>query len=230
MNILAVGPHPDDIEFGCAPVLIKEVMRGTRVKMLVLTRGEAGSSGTPEGREQEARAAAKISGADIDFLDFGGDCHLEYRPENAIRIAQEIRKERPDIVLAPNPAENQHPDHVVVARLVRDACRLARYAGLTELRSVPAHKIGSLLFYNITAHLARVPDLMIDVSDVAEKWEAAMRCHTSQIASKSYLDLQMTAARSLGLMMGTELAIGLTSSDPICVSDLSVIAKSAREF
>ena len=230
MNILVFGPHPDDIEFGCAPVLIQEVERGSRVKMLVLSRGEAGTSGTPEGREQEARAAAKIIGAEIDFLDFGGDCHIEHCPENAIRLAAEIRRERPDVVLAPKPGENQHPDHVAVGHMVRDACRLARYGGLTELRSFPAHKIGSLLFYNITNHLGQVPDIVFDVSNVGSKWEAAMRCHTSQIASKSYLDLQMTAARALGLALGTDLAIGLFTNDPIRVADLSAVARSAREF
>jgi len=230
VNILVYGPHPDDIEFGCAPILIKEIQRGSRVKMLVLSRGEAGSSGTPDVREQEARAAAKIIGAEIDFLDFGGDCHIEYRSENTIRLAAEIRRERPDIVLAPNPRENQHPDHVAVARMARDACRLARYGGLAELRSLRAHKIGSLLFYNITAHLGRAPDIIVDVSDVAAQWESAMRCHASQVSSKSYMDLQMTAARALGLVIGTELAAGLFTNDPIHVSDLSAVARSAREF
>ena len=51
MNILAVGAHPDDIEFGCAHALIQEVRKGNRVKLLVLSRGEAGSNGTPEARE-----------------------------------------------------------------------------------------------------------------------------------------------------------------------------------
>jgi LmbE family N-acetylglucosaminyl deacetylase len=230
VNILAFGPHPDDVEFGCAPVLIKEIENGNRVKIVVLSRGEAGSSGTPEEREQEARAAAKLIGAEIDFLDLGGDCHMEYRPENTIRLAGEIRKERPDVVLAPNPAENQHPDHVAVSGMVRAACRLARYGGLAELRSLAPHKIGSLLFYNITSHLGTAPDFVIDVSGVAEKWEAAMRCHASQVASKSYLDLQFSAARTLGLLSGVELAIGLFKNDPIRVSDLSLVARSAREF
>ena len=230
MNILAFGPHPDDVEFGCAPVLIKEVENGNRVKIAVLSRGEAGTNGTPEGREQEARAAAKLIGAEIDFLDLGGDCHIAYRPENTISLAGEIRKERPDIVLAPNPAENQHPDHVAVSAMVRAACRLARYGGLTELRSLAPHKIGSLLFYNITSHLGTPPDFVIDVSGVAEKWEAAMRCHASQMATRSYLDLQLSAARTLGLLTGVELAVGLFKNDPIRVSDLSVVTRSAREF
>jgi LmbE family N-acetylglucosaminyl deacetylase len=230
VKILAVGPHPDDIEFGCAPVLIKEIKRGSRVKMLVLSRGEAGSSGTPESREQEARAAAKLIGAEIEFLDFGGDCHMEYLAKNRFALAAEIRREKPDLVLAPNMAENQHPDHVVAGRMVRDACRLARYGGLSELCSWPVHKIGSLLFYNITLHIGRAPDIVVDVSEVASEWEAAMRCHQSQVTSKRYLDLQLTAARTLGLAAGVEMAFGLFANDPILVNDLSVVALSVREF
>jgi len=109
MNILAVGPHPDDIEFGCAPILIEEVRRGNRVKNLVLSRGEAGSAGTPESREKESRDAATRMGAEIEFLEFAGDCRLEYTPANAFRIAREIRTFQPDIVLAPHFSDNQHP-------------------------------------------------------------------------------------------------------------------------
>ncbi len=60
MKLLAVGAHPDDVEFGCAPVLIEEARRGHQVRILVTSKGEAASSGTPEERAEEARAAAEI--------------------------------------------------------------------------------------------------------------------------------------------------------------------------
>ena len=85
MNILAIGPHPDDVEFGCAPILIKEVRQGNHVRMLILSRGEAGSAGTPELREQESRSAARLIGATIDFLDLGGDCLTQKRVSNRRR-------------------------------------------------------------------------------------------------------------------------------------------------
>jgi N-acetylglucosamine malate deacetylase 1 len=226
MNILAVGAHPDDIEFGCAPVLIQEIERGHRVKMLVLSRGEAGSSGAPEERERESRAAAKLMGAEIEFLDFGGDCNIEYCPSNALRLATEIRKERPGVVLAPNPEENQHPDHSIVGRLVRDACRLARYGGL--LKELAPHSVGALLFYNITLHSGR-PDLIVDVTGAVEKWEAVMRCHATQLRAKGYFELQMSAARVLGLSAGVEYGIGLISNDPIRVDGIAS-AVAARSF
>jgi N-acetylglucosamine malate deacetylase 1 len=229
-QILAVGAHPDDVEFGCAAILIKEIRKGNRVKLLVLSRGEAGTAGTPEQREQESREAARRMGADIEFLDFGGDCRIEYTTENRFRIAAEIRKLRPAVVLAPNVSENQHPDHAVTGKLTRDACRLARYGGLDALKPAPAHKIDNLYFYNITQHIGALPDIVIDIGDVAGDWEAVMRCHGSQTAQKNYIDLQKTGARLLGLTIGVEFAAGLFANDPVRVDHLSDIALSSRNF
>ena len=229
MNVLAVGAHPDDIEFGCAPVLIKEVKKGNQVSLLVLSRGEAGSSVTPENREKEARRAARLMGATIEFLDFGGDCQMQYAPENGIRIAAEIRRFKPAIVLAPHPGENQHPDHSVAGRLTRDACRLARYGGLEVLKPLPPHQASCLYFYAITQHFGE-PDIVVDVSVVIADWEAAMNCHESQVKSKGYVDLQKAGARLLGLSIGTEYAVGLYANDPVRLENISDVTLSSRNF
>jgi bacillithiol biosynthesis deacetylase BshB1 len=229
MKILAIGPHPDDIEFGCAPILLKEIKSGNQVHMLVLSRGEAGTAGTPEMREQESRKAAQLMGASVDFLDFGGDCHLQHTPQNAFRIAAEIRKFKPEIVLAPHPRENQHPDHVAAGRLVRDACRFARYGGLAELKPAKVHRVANLFFYNITQHLQK-PDIVIDISEVAAEWEAVMLCHETQVSSKGYIELQKTGARLLGQTIGTEHAIGLFVNDPVRLERISELQLSARNF
>jgi bacillithiol biosynthesis deacetylase BshB1 len=234
MNILAVGAHPDDIEFGCAHVLMQEARKGNRVKLLVLSRGEAASNGTPEEREAESRAAAKVMGAEIDFLDFAGDCHIERRPENAFKLAAEIRHFQPDIVLAPHIDENQHPDHAVAGQLMRDASRFARYAGLDSLKKfslegTAAHTISALYYYTITQEFGR-PDIVIDIGDVVKDWEAAMLLHASQMASRNYVDLRLSAARHLGLSIGVEYAAGLYLNDPVRVAALSDITLSSRHF
>jgi bacillithiol biosynthesis deacetylase BshB1 len=228
-QILAIGAHPDDVEFGCAAILIKEIKKGSAVKLLVLSRGEAGTGGTPELREKESREAAKMIGAEIEFLDFGGDCCIEYTVGNRVRIAAEIRKFKPSIVLAPNTQENQHPDHAVVGRLTRDACRLARYGGVERLKPAVAHKIDHLYYYNITQHF-QTPDIVVDISDEMEAWEAVMRCHGSQTAQKKYVELQTSAARLLGLTVGTECAAGLYTNDPVRLDHLSDLTRSSRNF
>lgn len=229
MKILAIGPHPDDIEFGCAPVLIKEARKGNRVKILVLSRGEAGSAGTPESREQESRAAAALMGVELEFVEFAGDCRLEYTPRNAFRLAAEIRAFRPEIVLAPHPMENQHPDHSIAGRLVRDACRFARYGGLQELKPAPAHRVSNLCFYHITQHLQN-PDIVIDISDLVAEWEAVMNCHQSQVKNKNYVELQKAGARLLGLTIGVESALGLFTNDPVRLDAISDLTLSSRNF
>jgi bacillithiol biosynthesis deacetylase BshB1 len=235
MNILAIGAHPDDIEFGCAHVLIQEAQRGNRVKLLILSKGEAASNGTPESREAEAREAAKLMGAaEIEFLDFGGDCHIQRTPKNAFEIAAEIRKFQPAIVLAPHTNENQHPDHAVVGKLTRDACRFARYSGLEALKVFGlaghmAHAITALYFYTITVEFGR-PDVVVDISNVVKDWERAMQCHASQMKTRSYADLRLSAARNLGLSIGVDYAAGFYANDPIRVDALSNLLLSSRHF
>ena len=237
MNILAIGAHPDDIEFGCAHVLIQETRRGNRVQLLVLSRGEAASHGTPESREAEARAAAALIKADIEFLDFGGDCHIAPTHEHAFAIAKHIRKFQPAIVLAPHPGENQHPDHAVVGKLARDACRYARYGGLEDLKmdlkSPPPHAVTALYYYTITQSLSDpdiVVDIVVDISNVVAEWEAAMRCHASQMQTRSYADLRLSASRNLGLSIGVEYAAGFYANDPVRVAALSEIQLTSRHF
>ncbi len=230
VTILAVGAHPDDIEFGCGALLLLERQAGNAVKLLVLSRGEAASSGTPEEREQESRAAAAQLGAAIEFLDFRGDCYLEYTPQNAVRLAAEIRRAQPAIVLAPHPEANQHPDHAAAGSLVRDACRFARYAGLVDLLTLPPHKVGQLYYYDITRHGVRPPDLVVDVSAVAPAWQQLMECHASQMRTRRYAELQLAAAHLLGLSIGVEHACGVYANDPVRVERLSSLALSARHF
>ncbi|MEP7352204.1 MAG: PIG-L family deacetylase [Acidobacteriota bacterium] len=241
MRILAVGAHPDDVEFGCAPVLIQESRRGHQVRILVASKGEAASAGTPEGRAEEARAAAKIicgeQGADVDFLDLGGDCHFAATPEHGFLLAAEIRKFRPDAVLAPHLGENQHPDHSSLGRIVRDACRLARYGGLKpgsgkhlDLAALPAHQISSLYYYAITQVFIEPPQLVLDVSSAYAEWQAAMQCHGSQMKTRAYPELVTARARAWGAAIGVEYAVGLWLNDPVRVNSLAELPLSARHF
>jgi len=230
MKILAVGAHPDDVEFGCAPILIQEVRNGHEARILVTSKGEAASAGTPEERAQEARDAARIIGAAIQFLELGGDCHIEHNPGNAITIAREIRRFKPDVVLAPHLGENQHPDHAAVGKIVRDGARLARYRGLQDLEELPPHPITSLYYYAITQVFVTPPELIVDVTAARQAWESAIQCHKSQMRTRNYLDLVMSRARTLGAAVGLEYAVGLWLNDPIRVGSLGDLPLSSRYF
>lgn len=229
-RILAIGAHPDDIEFSCAPLLIKEVQKGNNVKIVICSLGEAGTSGTPMSRQKESLKAAEIIGAAIEFINLGGDCHFEYKPSSSIKIAGLVRKFKPNIVLAPSLKEEQHPDHRILAKLVRDACRLARHGGLKELKKIPAHRVNALYYYQSSADFHKRPDIVIDVSDIYPKWKKAIKSHKSQMKTTDYLNLITTKSRALGTSIGVKYAVGLWTNDSIRLDNLSDIVLSSRNY
>ena len=232
--ILAFGAHPDDIEFGCGGIIARETAGGRAVHFAVCSRGEAASHGTPESREAEAREAARLLGATLEFVDLDGDGRLEMRAENARALAAVIRRTKPAILLAPTPVENQHPDHSRLGRLVRDAARLARYGGVAELREQPVHAIAALLFYAVTAEgePPGAQPVLVDVSapEIVTAWQAAMDAHGSQAAARPYAELQLARARVCGLRAGVLYAQPLFPNDPLIFHSLAVLAGSARCF
>jgi N-acetylglucosamine malate deacetylase 1 len=230
--LLAFGAHPDDIEFGCGGVVAQEMQLGRKVHFVVCSRGEAGTHGTPEQRTAEAKKAASLLGATLEFLELDGDSHLEMRAAHAIKLAKIIRQLRPEVVLAPSLVENQHPDHSRLGKLVRDAARLARYGGLKELRRQSPHAIGRLFFYAVTPE-AEPPDitpLLIDVSapEIIAAWTAAMKAHTSQTSARNYIELQLTRARLAGMRAGTGHAIALFPNEPLVFDSLTATGRGSK--
>ena len=232
--LLAFGAHPDDIEFACGGVVARETVAGRSARFVVCSRGEAASNGTPAQRTAEAKKAAKILGATIEFLDLGGDAHFEIRATHTIKLAAILRRVQPDIVLAPSLLDNQHPDHAKLGHMVRDATRLARYGGLKELRRWPVHHVNHLLFYAVTAEAepAGLGKVLIDVSskEVLDTWTAAMQAHSSQSRTRNYVELQLTRARLNGLRAGVGHAIPLFPNDPLLFESLAPLERSARRF
>jgi LmbE family N-acetylglucosaminyl deacetylase len=232
--MLVFGAHPDDIEFGCGGVVAKEARAGRPVHMIVCSRGEAGTMGTPEIREAESCSAATILGATIEFIELDGDAHLRPSAEHAIALASTIRRIRPGVILAPSLCENQHPDHAQLGSLVRDAARLARYGGVPELKALSPHSIGSLFYYalSLEAEPRDLSAILYDVSDeeIFATWVAAMEAHSSQVRAKPYVEMQLTRARLRGLSAGIGHAIALFPADPIVVDQLASVATTGRCF
>ena len=232
--LLAFGAHPDDIEFGCGGVIAREHQAGRPVHFVVCSRGEAGTHGTPAVRTAEAERAAALLGAQLEFLELDGDAKLEVRAAHALQLAGLLRRVRPALVLAPSLGQNQHPDHARLGQLVRDATRLARYGGLAELKSQPAHAIGQLFFYAVTpeAEPADLQPVVIDVSalDVVRAWTAAMEAHASQLQTRHYVELQLARARVHGLRAGLEYAQPLYPNDPLVFDSLHALTRGARRF
>lgn len=232
--LVAFGAHPDDVEFGCGGVIALEARGGRAAHVVVCSRGESATHGTPGGRADEACRAAAALGATLEFLELDGDAHLEASVAHAMRLAEVLRRVRPGIVLAPSLVENQHPDHPRLGALVRDAARLARYGGVAELRGAPPHAIDQLLFYagSADAEPRDVTPVLIDVSDapVMAAWIEAMNAHASQTSARNYVELQLARARVRGLSAGVGHAIALFPNDPVVVDSLATVGRGARSF
>lgn len=231
--LLALGAHPDDVEFGCGAVLIQAARAGRKVHVVVCTRGEAASHGTPAVRAREARRAAALLGAKLEFLILGRDARLEPGPKAALALAGLIRRVRPELVLAPTVEGDQHPDHVALGRSARDAARLARFGGLAGLRGAP-HAIGQLFHYAVTpdAEPAGGGHIVVDVSspEVMAAWTAAMSAHASQLRTRNYVELQLARSRVLGLRAGVEHAQALFPAGAPLVTGLDGLTRAARRF
>src|SRR5688572_11291421 len=137
VDILAIGAHPDDIELICGGTLIRAQMLGRRTAILDLSAGELGSRGTREIRAQEAARAAKVMGVttreNLGLPDGG----IANTPQTRATIALVIRKLKPSLVMT-HSLHGRHPDHPIVAQLVRDACFVA---GLKNVEpQAPPHR------------------------------------------------------------------------------------------
>lgn len=118
LDILAFGAHPDDVELGAGGILAVHATEGKKIGIIDLTRGEMGTRGTPELRDEEAKEAGQILGCIIrENLAFSdGKIPTDYQSQ--IKVAEVIRKYQPEVVLMNAPTD-RHPDHGRATR-----CRL----------------------------------------------------------------------------------------------------------
>ena len=177
VDILAIAAHPDDVELICGGTLIRAHMLGRSTGILDLAAGEMASRGTPELRAKEAAKAAEVMGVsvreDMGFPDGG----IQNTPETRAKVAVAIRRLQPKVVIT-HSLHGRHPDHPIVAQLVRDACFVA---GLTKVEPKsrphrPLKVIHALSFREDNEK----PTFVVDISEALEKKLEAVNCYESQ--------------------------------------------------
>jgi len=234
LDILAIGAHPDDVELGCGATLAKEVAGGKKVGIIDLTRGELGTRGTAETRDEEAFNAAKILGVhsriNMRFAD-GFFCNDK---EHQIEIIKMIRYYKPELVIC-NAIEDRHIDHGKGSQLVSDACFLS---GLRKIETV--HKDEREVqepwrpkaVYHYIQWKDLEPDVVVDVSEFMEQKMEAVLAYKTQffdpnsnepqtpISSQNFTDSITYRARNLGRLIGVEHAEGFTVERYVAVDSL----------
>jgi len=191
-RVMVVTAHPDDSEFGAGGTIAKLVKEGCEVTYVIVTNGNKGSGDrtmTSERlapiREAEQRNAARTLGvARVEFLGYP-DCEVEDTRELRCDVTRQIRRWRPDLVIAMNPQRSynlggSHRDHRITAGVALDCVYpLARdHLAFPELMpDYEPHKV-------LEIHLMQWenPHLVVDISDVMDLKLKALACHASQFA------------------------------------------------
>ena len=162
MQILAIGAHPDDIEFGCGGTLIKLSKRGDKIHFLVLTEGGAGEALPSIRRKEQERSASYLKAK----IFWGGykDTEVPSGKVLIIKMEKVIKKVKPDIIFCNYP-DDIHQDH----RALANACYSAtRYAKRVAFYEVPA-----------THHFE--PEVFVDITPVMDRKLTLLKLHASQV-------------------------------------------------
>ncbi|WP_405225249.1 bacillithiol biosynthesis deacetylase BshB1 [Dokdonia sp. Asnod1-B02] len=222
LDILAIGAHPDDVELGCGATLAKEIANGKKVGILDLTRGELGTRGSAEIRDEEAAAAAKILGVAVRENIALADGFFVNDKESQLKIIEVIRKYQPEIVLC-NAITDRHIDHGKGSKLASDACFLSGLKKIeTSVDGKSQEKWRPKTVYHYIQWQHIEPDVVVDVSGFIDKKCEAVFAYSSQfhdpnnkdgdtpISSETFKESINYRSRDLGRLIGTEYGEGFT--------------------
>lgn len=232
LDILAFAAHPDDIELSCSGTLMKHSDEGKKVGIVDLTQGELGSRGSVEIRLSESTEACKIMGLSARENLKMADCFFEINQENKIKIIEQIRRFRPEIVLA-NSVQDRHPDHGKAAKLVSEACFLS---GLLKIETFwegekQEHYRPKVIYHYIQDRYIK-PDFVVDVSDYFDRKMKSVMAFKSQfydphsrelitpISSEEFLDNVKGRMGDLGREIGVKYGEGYTTERFVGVNGL----------
>jgi LmbE family N-acetylglucosaminyl deacetylase len=185
-TILAIGAHPDDIEFGCGGTLIKYTQKGHRLFLQIMTDGGLGAEKATRIEEQIKSKA--ILGADDIFWGGYEDTHLIVDIDLIGKIEKVIKKIRPDFIFCSYP-EDTHQDHRHLGQAVMSATRYIR----------------NVLFYEGPTTQNFKPHVFVDIDDTLERKIAALKAHKSQVMKTNIEDLSIVeVARSSANFRGIQ--------------------------
>lgn len=192
-RVLAIGAHPDDIEFGCGATLAKWAAAGAVVNHLICTDGSKGTWDAGQDpaelvmlRQHEQRAAAAALGATGEVVFLGWtDGELDSGLRQRWEVAYWIRRLRPDVVIGHDPWKRYrlHPDHRHAGLLTVEGIVAARDPLFFPEQNLEHHRPSSLLLYE-----ADEADHVEDVTGFADTKLAALFAHASQFRSTMKID------------------------------------------
>ena len=247
LDVLALAAHPDDVELCAGGTMCLLADQGYRTGIVDFTRGELGTRGTPEGRMQEAAAAAEILGlAARENLGLP-DGDIQNTKDTQRALVRAVRRWRPPIVLV--TAERvRHPDHGAATALAVDALF---YSGLAKVETFeddgtaqepwrPHHVLHYL------QALDAEPTFVVDVTSVWDRRMRALLAFKSQfhqpdaacddgpetyISNPGFLAWVEARARTYGYRVGADYGEPFVyRHGPVGVDDLVAVLGRDKPF
>lgn len=182
MNILAIGAHPDDVEFQVGGTLAKYAKNGHKIFTATATNGNVGSKTLSKEeiakvRKEEAKNAAAIIGAEYICLDYDDEMLYDEK-EVRLKFINLVRYCRADVILT-HSISDYNPDHERTGKIIDDIAVMIPIAKL-KTDSPPYDKIPAIFHYEPYAGLGFVPTEYVDITDVIETKMAMCHAHVSQ--------------------------------------------------
>ena len=221
VDVLAFGPHPDDLEIGLGGTLARHAANGLAVGLCDLTRGEMSTNGTPEDRMKEAEDARKVLGAAWRENLGLPDRAIGTSQSHTRLVVELIRRWKPRVVAVPY-WQDRHPDHISSSMLVKEAvfnAKLRKYEAAGD-----PWQPQWICYYFIND--GATPSFVVDVSDYYELKRRALACYVSQFAratddadtrlnSASFNRLIESRDAQFGALAGVGFAEGIVVTEPI---------------
>lgn len=232
LDILVFAVHPDDAELGCSGTILKHIALGKKVGIVDFTRGELGTRGSAEIRDEEAAESAKILGLHVRENLRIRDGFFKNDEAHQLAVIKMVRKYQPEIILT-NALHDRHPDHGRAGDLANDAIFLSGLRKIeTELdgKKQEAWRPNLVLQYIQDRYIE--PDIIVDISAEMDQKIASIRAFKTQfdspdnsepqtyISSPEFLEAVIARAREFGKSIGAKYGEGFTSRKLLGVNNL----------
>ncbi len=209
--------HPDDAEFMCGGSVARWTREGCEVHYVVLTDGSAGSNEPGDSREamrpvreREQRAAADVLGvASVTFLG-ELDGLLAVSPETRRKVCREVRRLRPEVIVAPDPSRIWHGDGYINHSDHKAAGELALTAIMPDaptrvmFQELEGEGLEPYEVPNLYLSVSE-PDVFIDIGDTIETKLKALACHASQLSIEEVEPWIRERAKLVAEMSGEQM-------------------------
>ena len=189
MNVLAIGSHPDDIEYGCGGTLLKLAGAGHEISLFIATCGEQG--GDADTRRAEQEESVRLLGAKRLFWGGYFDTQLPLKKELITTIEDVVAEIKPSLIFG-HAARDTHQDHRVLADATLSATRYTK----------------NVLLYEVPSTQDFLPTVFVDIQSTLGAKLEVLKAHQSQVDKTQIQDMDIcTIANSNANFRGIQARI-----------------------